>query len=299
MEYTNIIVERENRVATIRLNRPDVLNALGPEMLREISSAVAEAGNDESIRVLVIRGEGRVFSAGADLNYFQTALEDTALLPDYLTQVKDTFGQIENLPIPVIAVVHGFALAGGLELMMACDMALVAAAAAPSRGATKGHGTADHRQVAVRRRSRGLGSGPARCPSRGTGRGIGETIEIPAHQEPRRHRSDKIGDPARPGPVHRRRRGPGEPRLRAVHDHLSPSGGGDQGLQRKTPTGVLGVPQKQSGSKYEPGWFDTYLGRCYDSVSLLGRRSRLLSTTHRTAFKDTITLRRQVIGYPV
>ena len=126
MEYTNIIVERENRVATIRLNRPDVLNALGPEMLREISSAVAEAGNDESIRVLVIRGEGRAFSAGADLNYFQTALEDTALLPDYLTQVKDTFGQIENLPIPVIAVVHGFALAGGLELMMACDMALVA-----------------------------------------------------------------------------------------------------------------------------------------------------------------------------
>ena len=126
MEYTNIILERENRVATIRLNRPDVLNALGPEMLREISSAVAEAGNDESIRVLVLRGEGRAFSAGADLNYFQTALEDTALLPDYLAQVKDTLGQIENLPIPVIAVVHGFALAGGLELMMACDMALVA-----------------------------------------------------------------------------------------------------------------------------------------------------------------------------
>lgn len=126
MEYTNIKLEKENRVATIRLNRPDALNALSPELLVELSSGVSEAGNDESIKVLVIRGEGRAFCAGADLTYFQTTFENPALLPDYVAQITDTLGRIEKLPIPVIAVVHGFALAGGLELMMACDMALVA-----------------------------------------------------------------------------------------------------------------------------------------------------------------------------
>ena len=126
MEYTNIKLERENRVATIRLNRPDALNALSPEVLAELSFGVAEAGNDESIKALVIRGEGRAFCAGADLTYFQSTFEDPALLPEYVAQINDTLRRIEGLPIPVIAVVHGFALAGGLELMMACDMALVA-----------------------------------------------------------------------------------------------------------------------------------------------------------------------------
>lgn len=126
MEYTNIKLEKENRVATIRLNRPDALNALSPEMLTELSSGVAEAGNDESIKVLVIRGEGRAFCAGADLTYFQSTLDDPPLLPVYVAQINDTMRKIEELPIPAIAVVQGFALAGGLELMMACDMAVVA-----------------------------------------------------------------------------------------------------------------------------------------------------------------------------
>ena len=126
MEYTNIKLEKENRVATIRLNRPDALNALNPELLDEISSGVTEAGRDESIKALVIRGEGRAFCAGADLTYFQTTLEDRALLPGFVAQINGTMRKIEELPFPAIAVVHGFALAGGLELMMACDMALVA-----------------------------------------------------------------------------------------------------------------------------------------------------------------------------
>ena len=126
MEYSNIKLEKENRVATIRLNRPDVLNALGPDVVKELSHAVVDAGNDESIKVLVVRGEGRAFCAGADLTYFQTTFDDPALLPGYVAQINDTLRLIEGLPIPVVAVVHGFALAGGLELMMACDMALVA-----------------------------------------------------------------------------------------------------------------------------------------------------------------------------
>ncbi|MCI0810589.1 MAG: enoyl-CoA hydratase/isomerase family protein [Chloroflexi bacterium] len=126
MEYTNIKLEKENRVATIRLDRPDALNALSPELLTELSSAVAEAGGDESIKALVVRGEGRAFCAGADLTYFQSTFDDPTLLPKYATQINDVLRQIESLPFPAIAVVHGFALAGGLELMMACDMVLVA-----------------------------------------------------------------------------------------------------------------------------------------------------------------------------
>lgn len=126
MEYTNIKLEKENRVATIRLNRPDALNALSPEVAAELSSALVDVGEDGSIKALVVRGEGRAFCAGADLTYFQTTFSDLSLLPGYLKQVNDTFRQVEELPIPAIAVVHGFALAGGLELMMACDMALVA-----------------------------------------------------------------------------------------------------------------------------------------------------------------------------
>ncbi len=126
MEYTNIILDKDNRVATVRLNRPDALNALSPEVLAELSFAVADAGNDESIKALVVRGEGRAFCAGADLTYFQTTFDDPTLLPEYVAQLNDTLSQIEKLPIPAIALVHGFALAGGLELMMACDMAIVA-----------------------------------------------------------------------------------------------------------------------------------------------------------------------------
>ena len=67
MEYTNIKLEKANRVATILLNRPDSLNALSPDLLSELSLALTDVGGDESIKALVVRGEGRSFCAGADL----------------------------------------------------------------------------------------------------------------------------------------------------------------------------------------------------------------------------------------
>ena len=126
MEYTNIKLEKEGAVATISLNRPDAMNALSPALLEDLSSAVANVQDDQNIKALVIRGEGRAFSAGADLIYFQTAFAQPELLTPYLRQFNDCLFQLESLPVPVIAVVHGFALAGGLELMLACDMALAA-----------------------------------------------------------------------------------------------------------------------------------------------------------------------------
>ena len=126
MKYNNIILETENSVATIRLNRPDALNALNLDLLHEFSSAVSEVEADQSVKVLVIRGQGRAFCAGADLLLFDSLFDDLAQLNPYIELLNRCFLQLEGLPVPTIALVQGFALAGGLELVLACDMVLVA-----------------------------------------------------------------------------------------------------------------------------------------------------------------------------
>ena len=126
MDYNNIILETSDRVATIRLNRPDALNALNMDLLAEFSHAVTAVGEDETLKALVVRGEGRAFCAGADLLFFDTVFDEISLLPPYVKLLNDSLFQLEDLPIPTIAVVQGFALAGGLELALACDMVLAA-----------------------------------------------------------------------------------------------------------------------------------------------------------------------------
>ncbi|MCI0846223.1 MAG: enoyl-CoA hydratase/isomerase family protein [Chloroflexi bacterium] len=87
MEYTNIKLEKENAVATIRLNRPDALNALSPELLQEFSAAVADVRDDQSIKALVVRGEGRAFCSGADMIAMDAAFADQSRLSRYLDQM--------------------------------------------------------------------------------------------------------------------------------------------------------------------------------------------------------------------
>ena len=127
MEYGSITLTIGDRAATILLNRPDALNALNPRLLAEFSHAVARVGDDRSLKALVIRGAGRGFCAGADLLHFDRVFDDLSLLPDYVRDLNAALFALEALPIPTIALVHGYALAGGLELMMACDLAIVAA----------------------------------------------------------------------------------------------------------------------------------------------------------------------------
>lgn len=123
--YANIKFSQERAVVTIRLDRPSALNALSPALLDDLAAALAVVAEDESSKALVLRGEGRAFCTGADLTHFQGVFKDPARLRAYLDQINDTMFLLENLPIPVVAVVHGYALAGGMELMMACDMVLV------------------------------------------------------------------------------------------------------------------------------------------------------------------------------
>ena len=125
MDYSNIMYLKENQVATITLNRPDSMTALSPDLLSELQYAISVASIDQDLKTLVIRGNGRSFCAGADLLFFDSAFENLSLLNPYIQLLNQCFLDLENLDMPTVAVVQGFALAGGLELAMACDMTIV------------------------------------------------------------------------------------------------------------------------------------------------------------------------------
>ena len=125
MDYSNIIYIKNDHIATITLNRPDAMNALNPDLLSELKHAISIVSVDQDLKALVIRGNGRSFCAGADLLFFDSAFENLSLLNPYIQLLNQCFLDLENLPIPTVAVVQGFALAGGLELAMACDMTIV------------------------------------------------------------------------------------------------------------------------------------------------------------------------------
>lgn len=115
-----VLVERHGKIAVIRLNRPDAMNSLNRELLLGIDKAVDEVAADPSIEVIVFTGEGRAFAAGADIAEMQNLNEEQAMEWGNLGQ--RVFRKIEMLEKPTIAAINGFALGGGCELAMACDI---------------------------------------------------------------------------------------------------------------------------------------------------------------------------------
>lgn len=123
--YETIKIEREQSILWIILNRPHRLNAFNDVLMEELSDVLDTTEKDPSIRCVVITGEGdRAFSTGADLTMFSKATPVKA--EEFSRSGQKLFGRIEEMPKPVIAAINGYALAGGLELALACDFRVAA-----------------------------------------------------------------------------------------------------------------------------------------------------------------------------
>jgi len=122
-------LEELGPVRRLTLNRPERLNALSFELVETLSTALADAAEDDSCRVLIIRGAGRAFCAGYDLKeeaeqQAEHGAPDIAAWRRELAHDVDRMLEIFDHPKPVIAEIHGYCLAGGCDLMMMCDIAV-------------------------------------------------------------------------------------------------------------------------------------------------------------------------------
>lgn len=120
MEYQKLIIEKQERICIVRINNPEALNALNTKILVELSQAFDEIAADADTDVVILTGEGRAFVAGADIAEMSVLKADEGKRFGRLG--ADVFRKIELLDKPVIAAVNGYALGGGCELAMACDI---------------------------------------------------------------------------------------------------------------------------------------------------------------------------------
>ena len=121
-----ILYEVDDRVATVTLNRPDKLNAITPQLQRELVAALTRAADDPAVHVAIVRGAGRGFSAGYDVTSGDMVASGVPADRAQLERVVRGWLEIWDLALPVIAEVHGVCLAGGTQLAAICDVTFVA-----------------------------------------------------------------------------------------------------------------------------------------------------------------------------
>lgn len=125
MVYNNLLVEIDEWVAWVTINRPKALNALNPDTITELSAAVSSLEQHQAVKVIVLTGSGdKAFVAGGDIALMKTFSPLQAR--NFALQVGALFEKIENSPRVVLAAINGYALGGGCELAMACDLRLAA-----------------------------------------------------------------------------------------------------------------------------------------------------------------------------
>jgi len=124
MDFECIIYEKKQDIAVIKLNRPHVLNAMNKQLWVDLQSALEDAKADPSVKVVIITGEGRAFSTGADLKESKTrTIEEYR---DYLEELQEVSRKIIRFEKPIIAAINGYALGSGYELALACDIRIAA-----------------------------------------------------------------------------------------------------------------------------------------------------------------------------
>jgi enoyl-CoA hydratase/carnithine racemase len=123
MPYKYLLYEKSNGIVKITINRPQVMNALSPETLNELRTAVYAAGYDTEIGVIIVTGTGRAFSAGADLQSLgNIELKNGRVGPVIDTAANSVIDAIQVVPKAVIAMVNGHCYTGALEIVLGCDI---------------------------------------------------------------------------------------------------------------------------------------------------------------------------------
>jgi len=123
MAYKNILIEKKDNIAIVKINRPKVLNALNEETIKELTEAVQELNQDKKIKVAILTGEGdKAFIAGADISAMSKMTTQQA--KKFAELGHNMLFSIENSRLPFIAAINGYALGGGCETLMACDIVI-------------------------------------------------------------------------------------------------------------------------------------------------------------------------------
>ena len=118
MAYEHILVEKDPPIATVTLNRPKVLNALSPALMGEVSAALSELDADDEVRAVVLTGGPKVFAAGADIG----DMADQGPVDQLLRDQTGRWGPLAGFKKPLLAAVNGYALGGGCEVALMCDL---------------------------------------------------------------------------------------------------------------------------------------------------------------------------------
>lgn len=127
LHLQNIVIEKKSDVAWIKINKPESLNALDENLISELKYAFETTGKDDEVSVIILIGEGKAFVAGADIEQMSSINPSRAR--EFANHGMELMTYIENLEKPVIAAVNGFALGGGCELALACDLRIASSKA--------------------------------------------------------------------------------------------------------------------------------------------------------------------------